>query len=594
MYQSISDLPFKAVNAVDFEYNFDNPGDHPKPLTMALETGSAEGPSTYWKDELEELKSPPFNVGGDGLFLAYFAPAELGCFKALGWSPPHNVIDLYAEFRRITNGLYLPEGAGLIGALKYYGLDHLLPTDKDEMRNLILSGGPRTADEVQSIKEYCAQDTRALIPLFEAMLQSEPWSESTLSHALLRGRYTKAVASMEHRGIPLDKERLQSFLDRWPRITEQLIREIDQAYGVYEGTTFKVDRFEAYLAKNKIPWLYNENGKLRLDRDTFSTMARAHPTLLPLHELRKTLSAMQKTNLQVGADGRNRCMLSPLASKTGRNQPSNSKFIFGLAKWFRRFIKPTAGMSLAYVDWSSQEIAVAAALSGDDLLMEAYNSGDPYISFAIQAGLAPKGATKASHPEIRNQCKQVVLGTNYGMSAYGVAQAAGIHISTAQNLLQRHKETYRVFWKWAEKNMEAGLLGVPLQTCFGWEIRAGIGTESKANTFLNWPMQAHGAEMMRIASILATEDGLGLCAPIHDAFLLEAPNELIEDHVRRLIAHMEQASEYVLGVGRKCRADSKILSYPDRYMEDEGLDMWERVMSALAPLETTYSESEQG
>jgi len=573
MYQSISDLPFKVVNAIDFEY-FGNPGDPPTPVAMALDTGSAEGSSTYWKEEIEALKSPPFNVSEEALVLTFYGPAELGCFKALGWSPPHNVIDLYAEFRRITNGLYLPEGAGLIGALKYYGLDHLLPTDKEEMRQLILSGGPWSADEVHSIKEYCAQDTRALLPLFEAMLQSEPWSESTLGHALLRGRYAQAVAEMEYRGIPIDTERLRLFLDRWPRITEQLIREIDQAYGVYEGTTFKVDRFEAYLAKNKIPWPYSENSKPRLDRDTFSTMARAYPTLQPLHELRKTLSAMQKINLQVGADGRNRCMLSPFASKTGRNQPSNSKFIFGLAKWFRRFIKPTAGMSLAYVDVSSQEIVIAAALSGDDLLMEAYNSGDPYISFAIQAGLAPEGATKESHPEIRNQCKQVVLGTNYGMSAYGVAQAAGIHISTAQSLLQRHRETYRVFWNWAEKNMEAGLLGVPLQTCFGWEIRAGIGTEPKANTFLNWPMQAHGAEMMRIAAILATEDGLAICAPIHDAFLLEAPTELIEEHVRRLIRHMEQASEYVLGAGHKCRSDSKIVSYPDRYMEDEGLDMW--------------------
>ena len=60
------------------------------------------------------------------------------------------------------------------------------------------------------------------------------------------------------------------------------------------------------------------------------------------------------------------------AAKTGRNQPSTAKFIFGPAKWVRGLIKPGIGMSLAYCDWSSQEIAIAAALSGDELLWKAY------------------------------------------------------------------------------------------------------------------------------------------------------------------------------------------------------------------------------
>ena len=76
------------------------------------------------------------------------------------------------------------------------------------------------------------------------------------------------------------------------------------------------------------------------------------------------------------------------------------------------------GSALAYCDWSSQEIAIAAALSDDDLLWAAYESGDPFITFAIQAGLAPPGATKDTHKGIRNHCKSVVLGTNYGAVSY--------------------------------------------------------------------------------------------------------------------------------------------------------------------------------
>ena len=103
-------------------------------------------------------------------------------------------------------------------------------------------------------------------------------------------------------------------------------------------------------------------------------------------------------------------MLSPFASKTGRNQPSNAKFIFGAASWLRGLIQPKRGRALAYVDWSQQEFGIAAYLSGDAKMKEAYLSGDPYLAFAKQAGAVPPDATKETHGAIRNQYKSCVLG----------------------------------------------------------------------------------------------------------------------------------------------------------------------------------------
>jgi hypothetical protein len=65
--------------------------------------------------------------------------------------------------------------------------------------------------------------------------------------------------------------------------------------------------------------------------------------------------------LAVGPDGRNRTMHSPFSAKTGRNQPSITKFVFGLAKWVCGLIKSSEGMAQAYCDRSSQETAIAAA-----------------------------------------------------------------------------------------------------------------------------------------------------------------------------------------------------------------------------------------
>lgn len=167
-----------------------------------------------------------------------------------------------------------------------------------------------------------------------------------------------------------------------------------------------------------------DSGALDLKDATFRDMARAHPQIAPLHELRHSLSQLRLNELAVGSDSRSRCLLSPFRSKTGRNQPSNTRFIFGPSTWLRGLIRPSPGCGLAYVDFASQEIGIAAALSRDPALMAAYVSGDVYLSFAKQAGLAPPNATKASHGAVRDACKALVLGIGYGMGRTALPQGS--------------------------------------------------------------------------------------------------------------------------------------------------------------------------
>jgi len=580
MYKRAKDLPFQNIYAIDFEF-YGNDGDIPKIVCMVMQNIKTMEISRVWHDQLKEMKTPPFNMGENTLLITYFAPAELQSMLALNWSTEVSVIDLFAEFRCETNGNPDISRKGLVNALGYYELNHLIPEEKEEMRSLILSGGPWTKGQRQDILQYCEQDVVALSPLFNTILKQNPWSDLRLNQALLRGRYMKAVGSMQHRGVPIDLDILQYLDFHWEQIKIDLIETVNKDFGVYSDGVFKEVLFEAYLAQQNIAWPRLDSGRLMLDKDTFSSMSKRYQQVQPLHELRKTLSEFKLNKLSVGQDARNRTLLSPFAAKTGRNQPSTAKFIFGPAKWVRGLIKPEMGMSLAYCDWSSQEIAIAAALSGDELLWKAYESGDPYIAFAIQAGLAPPEATKESHKDIRNRCKSVVLGTNYGMSAYGVAQAAKIHVLEAKSLLQKHRETYKKFWSWADNNKETGLLGLKLQTDFGWSIKVEGGIV-KANTFLNWPMQANGAEMMRIACVLAVERGLQLCAPIHDALLIESSNDQIDADVTKLKECMSEASEGVLGTGKICRVDAEIVKHPDRYMDEQGQEMWDKIMMLLA------------
>ncbi len=138
-----------------------------------------------------------------------------------------------------------------------------------------------------------------------------------------------AAAAIEHRGVPIDMPRLTKLWDNWSVIRDALIQNVDQNFNVYEGRTFKNRDFEKYLIQNNIAWPRLSTGNLDMQDATFKEMARIHPQLNPLRELRHALGQMRLTDLAVGADGRNRCLLSAYRSRTGRNQPSNSKFIFG-------------------------------------------------------------------------------------------------------------------------------------------------------------------------------------------------------------------------------------------------------------------------
>src|SRR5215204_6081494 len=84
---------------------------------------------------------------------------------------PVNVLDLYAEFRNATNGLRTPAGRGLLGALAYFGLDHIATTQKDAFRDLIMRGGPWDAAERQAILDYCESDVTALDRLLARRLR---------------------------------------------------------------------------------------------------------------------------------------------------------------------------------------------------------------------------------------------------------------------------------------------------------------------------------------------------------------------------------------------------------------------------------------
>ncbi len=654
---------FPSVWLADFEFRQPD-GEQPEPVCVVAREFRSGRTIRAWVDELARMDLPPFPIGPESLFVAYYASAELGCFQALGWPMPARILDLFVEFRNLTNGRQTVAGNGLLGALVHFGMPSINAGEKQDMRALAMRGGSYTDSERTALLAYCESNVDALARLLPAMLPT-----LDLPRALLRGRYMAAAARMEWEGVPIDVRTLDMLRADWQTLKGRLVERIDATYGVYVPTgqtinpdstygatlfdmaeDFQVDpyvlniaardvwqekraagaefrqaiqaarratglsvnriskweesgkdhstwpgfdtkarelaheypalgigrgyesgtqyddtdyagqlwemlrgeylppmpkhdrrilaqaadlvssagptcrverlsfsqrRFAEWLAREGIPWPRLESGQLALDDDTFRQMARTYPSVSSLRELRHSLGEMRLfEDLAVGSDGRNRCLLSAFRSTSGRNQPSNARFIFGPSVWLRNLIQPREDHAVAYVDWSQQEFGIAAALSGDRAMQAAYTSGDPYLTFAKQARAVPPDATKKSHPQERERFKVCALAVQYGMGSRSLAQRLDQPEAMARELLRLHRETYPVFWAWSEGAVNHALLRGWLQTVFGWRVH--VGPKANPRSLANFPMQANGAEMLRLACCLATERGIAVCCPVHD------------------------------------------------------------------------------
>ena len=486
--------------------------------------------------------------------------SKINCLMQLGIRLPECVIDLYAEFKAAHNDNNPDARYDLATALNYYNV------------RTATSGIVEMADmKLEWLRQTSISD---IVLLTQAMLDS-----IDVDRALIRGRYSKALAVVESNGVPLDFHFLRKLRSQWDDIKSDIIADIDAHYGVYDHQNLNPAKFETWLVKNQISWPRSEKKELRLDVDTFREMAKIYPKIYLLKELQVTLAKMRLEKITVGSDGRNRCSLVPFKSRTSRNQPSTSKFIFGPSVWMRGLIKPKPGMGVAHIDYSQQEFAIAAVLSSDKNMQQAYRSGDPYLEFAKMAGVVPPDATKTSHREERELFKQCVLGVQYGMGIKSLAQSAGVISEEARMLMRYHKRVFADFWAWSDEIVNKALRDKFLSSRLGWRIN--IKQEYfNERSIRNFYMQANGAEILRLSIIMGVEKGIKICAPIHDALLIESPVDRLEADTESMKMCMVEAGRQILD-DFELRVDDGKVCFPDRYQDDRGIEMWRIVNGYL-------------
>jgi len=458
---------------------------------------------------------------------------------------PKRMIDIGVEARNLRNGIIPDDSPNLSNACKFLKID-------------------QSKSQPEQMMEVYEQ-LRDII---------------NIDLAFFRGQYLIALAKVERTGIPIDFEKYMKLKENRVSIRKHLIDEFDQEGKFYKNYRFSEEAFTKYICISKLTWPITETGRLDLKKETMIEMANIDPEIKKLVALRKLLKHLQKTNLSIDADGRNRTPLVPFKAKTGRNQPKSSRYIFGQSKVLRNLIKPSPGTALAYIDWSQQEFAIAAALSGDKNMQKAYQDGDPYLYFAKLAEAVPDNATKDSHPEIRKVFKECILATQYGMGARSLAKRINSTISYADYLLQSHRNKFPDYWQWRDNILDIIMTQNKIETCFGWKINITKDSEINERSLSNFLIQATAAEMLRLATIEIVESQIKICTSVFDAFLIESEIDKISSECSRVQKIMEESSLLILE-SLKILTETDIFTFPNNYSDTDGRELWIRIESFL-------------
>jgi len=500
---------------------------------------------------------------------------------------PACALDPYVEFRHYTNDGTIKAGDrekgfyGIGGALRYFGENGVDTARKTNMRDRVLQGPPFTAAEREAILEYCEDDTRALADLIPHIVPTI----RSLPHAMLRAKYMWPVANHERRGIPVDPPTLQCIRSNWNGIKVELVNEKNAAYDVYqivEGVPhWRQHLFNNYVHRNRMAWPTHASGAFDVSDEAFKNMEGRYLQVRELRQLRNTVSKLRLNELQIGSDNRNRTSLWAYGTKTARNAPSSTGFIFGPAKWLRFLIAPPTGRALVHRDFAQQEVHVAAIVSGDTALLQACQTGDVYLGVAKQLGLAPEDATKGSHKAVRQLFKSVVLGILYGLGPRTLALQTGVSLFEAAELLARLRARFRTFEDFVQSALDhAGLL-LEISTPFGWTMQCPPTINPR--TVRNFPIQSTAAEILHVACILAERRDIPVVATVHDAMMIEVDIDCVEQVDAELSRAMRDASSLVLR-GYELPTDRQIIRPGEHFHDDGGAEMWGTVERLLARL----------
>lgn len=415
----------------------------------------------------------------------------------------------------------------------------------------------------RDVVDYACEDADITLQLADRLLASLE-AEGLMSLFVdVEMPLTKVLTAMELQGVALDSARLASYNEE---LTSHL-QALEASIQSHAGTPFNVDSpkqlgdvlFERLAIPAKVK--KTKTGQYPTAEAVLVKLQDKHPIVGEVLEYRK-LKKLRSTYVEPlptlvhPETGRIHTTYMQVVAATGRlssKDPNlqNIPIRTEQGREIRKaFIPSGPGRTLVAADYSQVELRIAAALSQEQGLMDAFKDGTD-IHAATAAKVFGVGLNEVSR-DMRSQAKAVNFGILYGQGAFGLAENLGISRKEAKQIIDAYHAQFsglEAFTKaCVDKAREEGrattILGRrrPLPDIHSTNAVVRAFAERNA---VNTPIQGSAADIIKVAMIQVHEALRGMSSKlimqVHDELVVDADLRELETVKALLVSCMERA-----------------------------------------------------
>jgi DNA polymerase-1 len=354
------------------------------------------------------------------------------------------------------------------------------------------------------------------------------------------------LAAMEVVGIGVAPERLATLAKELDVQLDALLREIHRLAGEPVNPNSPKQLAAVLFERLKLPPVKRTKTGYSTDVDVLEELALGHPLPGKILEYRQ-LAKLKGTYADAlpalvhPRTGRIHTSFNQLVAATGRLSSSNPNLMNipvrnELGRRIRQAFVPEPGWRFVAGDYSQIELRILAHFSEEPALVDAFRRGEDI--HARTAAEILRADPAAVTPDMRRLAKVVNFGILYGLSGFGLSQAASIGRAEAQQFIDRYFATHPRVRAYLDRVIADGRARGYVTTLLGrrrylpqHNAKTPAARAAAERMAQNAPIQGTASDIIKLAMVrlwaALAERGLRsrLLLQVHDELLLEAPAE---------------------------------------------------------------------
>jgi len=415
--------------------------------------------------------------------------------------------------------------------------------------------------DLKKMSLYSCEDadcTNRLIPILKKQLKKYNLEKLYYDVEL---PLIEVLANMEDNGIYLDRDKLDKIAKKVNKeindITKEIYKLADKEFNINSPKQLQ----EIIFKDLDIPTQNIKKTKTGYSTafDELEKLKQEHPIILHIQEYRE-LYKLKTTYIDALPElinpktNRLHTHFNQTVTATGRLSSTapnlqNIPVRHELGKEIRQAFTAKENYSLVALDYSQIELRLAAEMSQDKTLVNAFkNNQDIHRATAAAINQIEEKDVSA---KMRQEAKAVNFGILYGQGPHGLSQNADIPYARAKDFIDKYFQIYSGVKQYIEDTIEFTKKESYVTTMFGRrrlipEINSEIGLVKKAaeRTAINTPIQGTAADIIKMAMNIVhnkykDKDDVKMLLQVHDELIFSIKNDKIETYAKEIKEIME-------------------------------------------------------